>query len=706
MVSRTDNSTGVYLSSGKEDSVRSSVSKYYGETLQASTDLRTSACCTAKAPSAEVRELLARVPQDIVSRYYGCGSPFPVGLKNSALRVLDLGCGTGRDCYVCAALVGEEGFVTGIDMTPGQLEVAEKHQAAWQQQLGYSKQNMKFVQGEIEKLSAAGVAADSVDLIISNCVINLSADKAAVLQEAYQALAPGGELYFSDVYCDRRLPVDVRCHEVLLGECLGGALYINDFLHLAAQVGFVDPRVLEVEDVAVHDQELKELVGQAAFYSITIRLFKLPELLEPLPLEDYGQSVTYQGTLPGAPDCYILDRLHVFPKANRVKPLFRLDQPLLHQALFGLQHASEAQLQGICNRHLNSPWAGIVAQHIFAMSKRNLGQRPDQAYIIYTAQEGPAKGALNALSENPQDEPELDAMLPPMQALWIAAVMEQTASNAAVLAREADAQLALDGDSSKSKAVGAFLQQCVSTLGPARRPEEAARRRGNLTLLILLTRVYMWLNNVQGCSQVLKNFNANYSEAVLQNVPASYRVAAYYYLARTELNNDRIAEGLEKLEKAFRECKADSDNVKHILRVLIPYESFRQALQSGDVGLFDRSMQQHQLRLIVNGTLLLLEKLRFNVYRRLVQRCIDIAASDPQRTWQPHHLPLDVVLGVLLQQQVSTDMDGLECMLSNCVARRYFKGYISHKLKMLVLSKDDAFPAACEDWWREPQYAA
>jgi SAM-dependent methyltransferase len=162
MVSRAGNSTGVHLSSGQEDSVRSSVSKYYGEvnslscvhlgtvhllfvlltelcrknkeylfyntrlcgtrpvrsfcnsqTLQASSDLRTSACCTAKPPSAEVRELLAKVPQDIVSRYYGCGSPFPVGLQHSGLRVLDLGCGTGRDCYICAALVGEEGSVTG-----------------------------------------------------------------------------------------------------------------------------------------------------------------------------------------------------------------------------------------------------------------------------------------------------------------------------------------------------------------------------------------------------------------------------------------------------------------------------------------------------------------------------------------------------------------------------------------------------------------
>lgn len=83
------------------------------QTLQASSDLKTSACCTAKAPSKEVVQVLRQLPDEIITKYYGCGSPFPVGLKGSGLRVLDLGCGTGRDCYVCAALVGEKGFVTG-----------------------------------------------------------------------------------------------------------------------------------------------------------------------------------------------------------------------------------------------------------------------------------------------------------------------------------------------------------------------------------------------------------------------------------------------------------------------------------------------------------------------------------------------------------------------------------------------------------------
>ncbi|WIA21587.1 hypothetical protein OEZ85_000776 [Tetradesmus obliquus] len=308
--------TGVQL--GEADAVRASVSKYYGETLQASSDLKTSACCTAKAPPADVLALLRQLPQEIVQKYYGCGSPFPAGLKGSGLRVLDLGCGSGRDCYVCAALVGEKGFVTGLDMTPAQLQVAQRHSEAWQQQLGYAAPNMRFLQGRIEELAAAGITPGSIDLIISNCVINLSADKAAVLREAYAALADGGEVFFSDVYCDRRLPENARSHEVLLGECLGGALAVNDFLRLAHSVGFADPRVLEVAPIAVHDDELKSLLGEAAFYSITFRLFKLPGQLEPLPEEDYGQTATYNGTLPGCEASYALDATHSFQKGQAV----------------------------------------------------------------------------------------------------------------------------------------------------------------------------------------------------------------------------------------------------------------------------------------------------------------------------------------------------------------------------------------------------
>lgn len=108
---------------GGDGEVRDSVTKYYGETLKTSDDLKTSACCTPNALPKAVRDILSEVPDEIKAKYYGCGSPTPLGIEG--LRVLDLGSGSGRDCYVASALVGAEGSVTGIDMTDAQLEVRD-----------------------------------------------------------------------------------------------------------------------------------------------------------------------------------------------------------------------------------------------------------------------------------------------------------------------------------------------------------------------------------------------------------------------------------------------------------------------------------------------------------------------------------------------------------------------------------------------------
>lgn len=127
----------------------------------------------------------------------------------------------------------------------------------------------------------------SYDLIISNCVVNLSPDKRRVLLEAFRVLTTGGEMHFSDVYCDRRLPEVARSNDLLWGECIAGALYINDFIHMAKQVGFEAPRMLSCDPIIVNDGEMRKLLGAAKFYSITYRLFKLQPLLEP-ECEDYG----------------------------------------------------------------------------------------------------------------------------------------------------------------------------------------------------------------------------------------------------------------------------------------------------------------------------------------------------------------------------------------------------------------------------------
>eukprot|EP01059_Diplonema_ambulator_P010566 TRINITY_DN20582_c0_g1_i1.p1 TRINITY_DN20582_c0_g1~~TRINITY_DN20582_c0_g1_i1.p1 ORF type:complete len:386 (+),score=89.22 TRINITY_DN20582_c0_g1_i1:58-1158(+) len=284
-----------------------SVEEYYGKVLSTTKDLKTSACTAAGRPHRLIREYISKVPKGVREKFYGCGAPLPLGIEG--LRVLDLGSGSGRDCYVCAKLVGEGGEVVGVDMTKEQLEVADRFKEEYcKDVLGYKQCNLRFVEGYIEKLPSC-IEDNSFNIITSNCVINLSPDKPAVLREAYRVLAPGGEFYFSDVYCDRRLPKTVQNHEILWGECIAGSLYIEDFIREAHKAGFTDPRELSRSEIEVTDPELSEICGNARFYSITYRLFKLPGLLE-TKCEDYGQFAVYKGTIPGNTHSYTLDDHH------------------------------------------------------------------------------------------------------------------------------------------------------------------------------------------------------------------------------------------------------------------------------------------------------------------------------------------------------------------------------------------------------------
>ena len=294
--------------------IQQMVQSYYGQELQSSADLRTSACCDADAVPGWLKPLLARVHPEVSSRYYGCGLVCPPLLEGC--RVLDLGSGSGRDVYLLAQLVGATGEVVGVDMTPEQLEVARRHQAFHAEQFGFA--NVRFLEGRIEALEALDLEPGSFDVIVSNCVLNLSADKAAVLRGARRLLKPGGEFYFSDVYGDRRLPEAVQRHPVLYGECLGGALYWNDFLRLARGAGFTDPRLVSDRPLDITDPELAALVGEARFYSATYRLFNIAELED--ACEDHGQAVIYRGTIDSSPARFDLDKHHAI-EAGRVFPV-------------------------------------------------------------------------------------------------------------------------------------------------------------------------------------------------------------------------------------------------------------------------------------------------------------------------------------------------------------------------------------------------
>jgi SAM-dependent methyltransferase len=280
------------------------VQQYYGKELTGTHDLKTTACCDETDIPGWLKPLLANIHEEVLSRYYGCGLVAPAQLEGR--RVLDLGCGSGRDVYALAQLVGPEGEVVGVDMTDEQLEVAKRYKNFHTDKFGFD--NVRFVHGYIERLEELELEPGSFDVIVSNCVINLSPDKASVMRGIYRLLKDGGEFYFSDVYADRRVPEAVKNDPVIYGECLGGALYWKDFERLATLSGFADPRLVEDRPLEVNDAELLRLTGAIRFYSATYRLFKLPAL--ETACEDYGQAVIYKGTIDNHPERFVLDKHH------------------------------------------------------------------------------------------------------------------------------------------------------------------------------------------------------------------------------------------------------------------------------------------------------------------------------------------------------------------------------------------------------------
>lgn len=224
--------------------------------------------------------------------------------------MLDLGCGAGRDAFICSKLVGAGGRVIGVDMTEEQLNVARAHEVRQAAAFGHREPNTRFLHGYLEDLSAVGVGDGTVDVVISNCVINLAPDKERVFREILRVLKPGGELLFSDIFADRRLPDPWRDDPLLLGECLGGAMYVEDLRRLMLSLGVPDYRVIARRPVSIDDDDVREKLGAACFTSLTIRAFKLDTLED--RCEDYGQVATYRGTIAQEPHSFVLDDHHEF----------------------------------------------------------------------------------------------------------------------------------------------------------------------------------------------------------------------------------------------------------------------------------------------------------------------------------------------------------------------------------------------------------
>lgn len=303
------------------DEVRGMIREFYGKRIQRTEDLAASSCCAPETAS-RFYETLKLIPEEVKQRQYGCGSPIPPD-DLTGLTVVDLGSGAGTDAFVAASLVGPGGRVIGLDMTDEQLLVARRNVAPVMKKLGFERANVSFEKDFIE--TADTVESGSADLVISNCVINLSPRKDLVFRAIHRILKEGGEFYISDIVCDRRLPDEVRRDERAYGECLAGAEYVNDLRDVMEAAGFRDVRT-------VSRRELDAAVGREAarFCSMTLRGFKLDLDRR---CEDFGQIATYRGSCREQPVEFRLDDGHGF-EAGRPTPVCRNTARMLTKTRF------------------------------------------------------------------------------------------------------------------------------------------------------------------------------------------------------------------------------------------------------------------------------------------------------------------------------------------------------------------------------------
>jgi arsenite methyltransferase len=189
----------------------------------------------------------AALPDDAVAAALGCANPSALADLQPGETVLDLGSGGGVDVLLSARRVGPEGFVYGLDMTPEMLELAERNRVA------AGVENARFLQGRIEQIR---LPEASVDVVLSNCVVNLSPDKPAVLAEAYRVLRPGGRLAIADIATRGALPDAIQHNPAAWAGCVAGAVDVDELQSLLVTAGYEGAGVQVVRSYGVDDLEL------------------------------------------------------------------------------------------------------------------------------------------------------------------------------------------------------------------------------------------------------------------------------------------------------------------------------------------------------------------------------------------------------------------------------------------------------------------
>lgn len=235
--------------------IHEAVREHYAERITNNASCCGSSDCCGPQSSLYPSELLATLPEGESTISYGCGDPITLASLEPGQTVLDLGSGAGLDCFFAAKKVGETGKVIGVDMTPEMIERA----IASAKRLNFT--NVEFRQGYIEDLP---VDSNTVDVVISNCVINLSPDKSKVFAESFRVLKAGGKLAVSDIVTDGPLPSSIKQSLSAWAGCVAGAVEVNEYIDMLKAVGFsnisITPVFFDKETVDSALDDMKDSV--------------------------------------------------------------------------------------------------------------------------------------------------------------------------------------------------------------------------------------------------------------------------------------------------------------------------------------------------------------------------------------------------------------------------------------------------------------